>query len=370
MPADLQPRLRILHVVRQYPPSVGGLEEYVSQLVEKQSASSRVTVLTLDRLFGSSKKLKKIQRIKRSVVVRVRYVGFSRFFVPFVSPKIFRRFDLIHLHALDQLTDLISFYRILDIPPLIVTSHGLIFHTQTLNRLKEVYFKTISRATLARVKKIFAVSRNDQARLEQIGIGSEVLPNPVMPFPWLYQGGRHFIYWGRIAENKSVERLIPFLAQLHKADKDRKLFIVGSGTVHDEERLEGSIRFFNMGATVRRYGYLERSSLQRLLAVCGYTVSASHYEGYGMVQVEGMSAGLLPIMQKNSAFEELLERSRTGLVLDFSDPETAAQRFLEWESGLQDWDRAQARDFALRCTWPTAAARIEATYRDVIASGA
>ena len=49
MDAYSKPPLRVLHVVRQYPPSVGGLEEYVRQLVEKQSGSSHVTVLTLDR---------------------------------------------------------------------------------------------------------------------------------------------------------------------------------------------------------------------------------------------------------------------------------------------------------------------------------
>jgi alpha-1,3-mannosyltransferase len=362
--------LRVLHVVRQYPPSVGGLEEYVRQLVDMQSGSSRVTVLTLDRMFGSARKLKKIQRVNRSIVIRVRYVGFSRFFIPFVSPKLLRRYDLIHLHGLDQFTDLISLYRRLGIPPLIVTSHGLFFHTHKFDKFKDFYFRTISRATLSRAKKIFAVSLTDQNKLQEIGIRSEVLPNPVEPFPWLYAGGRHLIYWGRIAENKSVDRLIPFFAHLRRTDKDRKLFIVGSGTTPDVERLNESIRSAKLTDSIHRLGYLDRAELEALMKTCGYTVSASQYEGYGMVQVEGMSAGILPVMQKNSAFEELSERSGTGLLLDFTEPEVAAEHFLHWEKALHVQERERARRFALGCAWPPAAARIEATYRDVIANEA
>ncbi len=360
--------LRVLHVVRQYPPSVGGLEEYVSQLVERQSGSSRVTVLTLDRVFGSSRKLKRIQRVNHAIVVRVRYVGFRRFFIPFVSPRLLRRYDLIHLHALDQFTDLISLYRWLGIPPIVVTSHGLFFHTHKFDAVKEFYFKTISRTTLSRAKRILAVSRSDQGKLGEIGIRSEVLPNPVEPFPWLYAGRRNLIYWGRIAENKSVDRLIPFFQQIIKTDKNRKLFIVGSGTPSDMQRLTEGIRSAELPQSIIRLGYLDRADLQALIEDCGYTVSASRYEGYGMVQVEGMSAGLLPVMQNNSAFEELFERSGAGLLLDFGNPEAAAERFLDWESTLPEQEHDRARNFALKCAWPPAAARIEAMYRDVIAS--
>jgi len=363
-----KPALRVLHVVRQYPPSVGGLEEYVRQLVERQSGSSRVTVLTLDRVFGSSRKLQRIQRVNHVIVVRVRYVGFRRFFIPFVSPRLLRRYDLIHLHALDQFTDLISLYRSLGIPPIVVTSHGLFFHTRKFDKVKDFYFKTISRSTLSRAKRIFSVSLNDQSKLDEIGIRSEILPNPVEPFPWLYTGRRNLIYWGRISENKSVDRLIPFFKHVVETDKTRKLFIVGSGTSSDMQRLTDGIGSAELSESIFRLGYLDREDLQALITDCGYTVSASRYEGYGMVQVEGMSAGLLPVMQKNAAFEELFERSGAGLLLDFDDPEAAAERFLDWENTLQEQERERARKFALTRAWSPAAARIEAMYRDVIAS--
>lgn len=368
MDAYSKPPLRVLHVVRQYPPSVGGLEEYVRQLVERQSGSSRVTVLTLDRMFGTSRRLKKVQRVNRSIVVRVPYVSFSRFFIPLLSPKFLRRYDIIHLHSLDQFTDLISIYRRLGVPPLIVTSHGLFFHTHKFDKLKNFYFRTISRVTLSQAKKIFAVSRNDQSRLQEIGIRSEVLLNPVEPFPWLYAGGRNLIYWGRIAENKSVDRLIPFFAHLMRADCTRKLFIVGPGTASDEDRLNNKIRAAKLTDSIHRLGYLDCPELQALIKDCGFTVSASQYEGYGLVQVEGMSAGLLPVMQKNSAFQEIFERSATGLLLDFTDAAISAERFLQWEKTQNIQDRERARRFALGCAWPPAAARIQTTYQDAIAS--
>ena len=53
--------MRIVHVVRQFYPAVGGLETMVRELASKQVAASHgVKVVTLDRLFKLGSKLLRV----------------------------------------------------------------------------------------------------------------------------------------------------------------------------------------------------------------------------------------------------------------------------------------------------------------------
>ena len=46
--------MRILHVVRQFAPGIGGMENYVAELARAQGeAGHPTTVLTLDRVFSA-----------------------------------------------------------------------------------------------------------------------------------------------------------------------------------------------------------------------------------------------------------------------------------------------------------------------------
>lgn len=357
---------RILHVVRQFSPSVGGLEAYVGALASRQSAAAPVVILTLNRLFRSPERLKRLERAGRVIIVRVPFIGFARAFLPFFSPAFLRRFDIVHVHALDQLTDLTSLFRLFGAPPFCVTSHGLFFHTAALSGIKRWYFRLISRRTLARAAAIFAISRTDKDKLSEIGISSELLPNPVAPFPLLYEGGRDLIYWGRLSENKAVHKLVAFCAELAKLAPGRKLHIVGTGDQAIKDDLLRRIDAARLERSLSYHGYLERPALERLMVRCGYAISASRYEGYGMAQVEAMTAGLLPVMQPNSAFRELRDASQSGLLLDFDAPAAAAKQFLAWEETLRPEQRAHARAFGLSRSWTSVVQEVNAVYDSIL----
>src|SRR5262249_47515412 len=49
----------------------------------------------------------------------------------------------------------------------------------------------------------------------------------------------------------------------------------------------------------------------------------------GLTAVEGMSAGLIPLLSNIPPFRRLLEQTGVGLILDFSDVEAAANLFFE-----------------------------------------
>lgn len=355
---------KILHIVRQYIPSVGGLEEHVQNLVRLQSEQGPVFLLTFNRIFGKPGKLPSIERHGRVVVIRVPLVGYRRAFLPLVSRALINRFDLVHVHGLDQWADLVSLLRRRGGPPFVVTTHGLFFHTERQRRLKALYFSAISRRSLSNAAHVFAVSRNDQARLREIGIESIHVRNPVTPFDCEYRGGSDLIYVGRFSENKNLTKLIPFAAELRRRGWSHKLHIVGEGDDRIRRLLEASIAFHGLEDIAILHGYVERDAVAALLPRCGYAVSASRYEGYGMAMVEAMSAGLLPVMHPNSGFRELNNECPCGLLVDFENPERAAADFLEWQSTATEGHRTRARSHALGQSWRALATLLEGHYAE------
>jgi alpha-1,3-mannosyltransferase len=64
--------------------------------------------------------------------------------------------------------------------------------------------------------------------------------------------------------------------------------------------------------------------VRRLLGRASLFVSASEFEGFGLVLVEALSAGLVPIVQPNAAFAALAAKLPAVRLADFSRPEAAA----------------------------------------------
>ncbi|RUV31278.1 glycosyltransferase, partial [Mesorhizobium sp. M1A.T.Ca.IN.004.03.1.1] len=68
----------------------------------------------------------------------------------------------------------------------------------------------------------------------------------------------------------------------------------------------------------------ENDTIRRIIAEASIFASASEYEGFGLVALEAMSAGLLPVLNANDAFSTLADRHPVLLLADFTNPESAA----------------------------------------------
>jgi alpha-1,3-mannosyltransferase len=74
--------MEVVHIVRQYLPSVGGLEDAVQNLCSNLSRREgvKVRIITLDRLFSEpSKKLPQREIIAGIPVTRISYFGSNRY---------------------------------------------------------------------------------------------------------------------------------------------------------------------------------------------------------------------------------------------------------------------------------------------------
>jgi alpha-1,3-mannosyltransferase len=102
---------------------------------------------------------------------------------------------------------------------------------------------------------------------------------------------------------------------------------------------------------------------------CSVIASASEYEGFGIMAVEGLSAGLFPLLSDIPPFRRLVDRTGVGMVADFADPEVAASRFIRrW--GTIEADYGRHRDAAIAAAspygWAGASRAYESLYDEAL----
>jgi alpha-1,3-mannosyltransferase len=344
-------RLKVLHVVRQYPPSTGGLENYVQELSQRQAEKHEVAVLTLDRVFGCKERLPQSDRHGNVRIYRIPFIGWRRLFLPLVRPKFIKQYDIVHIHAADQLLDILSLMNVGASAKLFMTTHGLFFHTETLAEVKKLYLSTITRWSLGQHRAVFAVSGNDAETLKKVGVEAVLLRNPIVPLGDFICEGNDLLYVGRISTNKRIEALIEFMGHVRRTHPSLRLHLVGGDTENLWPQLAEQVRARKLEDNVFYHGFLSNDDLASLARTCGFTVSASRYEGFGLSVVEGMSVGLLPFLHENAAFRETHVLSGVGRLTNFDDPEGAARDFAEWQPTVSRHDRETASSFAHSQSW-------------------
>ncbi len=161
--------MKVLQVVRQYKPAVGGLETFVSELATHlQDSGVETEVLTLNRNFVDGTKLPP-QSIEAGIKVRrITYFGSKRYPIALSTIRYLTQFDLIHVHAVDSFVDYLSILKPFHRKPIILSTHGGFFHTKNQEKLKQYYFNTVTKLVLKNVNTVIACSNNDASIFERI----------------------------------------------------------------------------------------------------------------------------------------------------------------------------------------------------------
>src|SRR5690349_11548212 len=129
--------MRVLHVVRQFHPSIGGLESVVAGLAGEQRRNGiAAEVLTLDRLFHdpTRRRLPATDQVGDIPIRRIPFAGSRRY--PLAAPVLrhLRGFDLVHVHGVDFFSDFLAATQPLHKRPLVLSTHGGFFHTSFARR--------------------------------------------------------------------------------------------------------------------------------------------------------------------------------------------------------------------------------------------
>ena len=364
--------MQILHVVRQFWPATGGLENFVLELATEQVRNGiRPHVLTLNRIHSRpGAVLKPVDEVRGIGVRRIGYWGSRRYPVAPACVLGLRSYDIIHVHGVDFFCDYFAATKSLHGRPLVLSTHGGFFHTPGYRRLKQIFFNVITRWSLKRYRMVLASSINDEeifrpitgARLHRIDNGvdttklADTASNTFKPA---------LIYFGRFSSNKGLSALISTFVSLKRLVPEASLHLVGNDYDGVLPKLQAQISNAPITGGIHIYTEVDDAGLRAILNRCSVFVSASEYEGFGLTLVEGMSAGLIPIVSRIPSFGAIINEARIGIALDFTNPEQAACEIALYMERIKA-DYAAMRSTAIgashRYSWSQVAKTFQACY--------
>jgi alpha-1,3-mannosyltransferase len=320
----------IVHVVRQFLPNRGGMEDVVANLARQTlKRGYRVRVVTLDSLFTAPEKKLPLREIIDGIeVVRIPWSGSSRY--P-VAPQVFRHIgdaDLIHVHAIDFFFDAFAWGRLLHRKPMVVTTHGGFFHTKKFLVIKKVWFSTLTRLSAMAYRQVVCCSASDLSQFIRIVPDGITIENGADIGKFADIGSRaperRIVTIGRFSVNKRLDNLLDAGAALVRRNPDWHLDIVGAESDLNAADLKREIAERSLEKSVTLSISPDNQAIREIIAKASLFASASEYEGFGLVALEAMSAGLLPVLNANEAYRALAGRHEAIALADFTKPDAAA----------------------------------------------
>jgi alpha-1,3-mannosyltransferase len=339
--------MNVVHVVRQYLPSVGGLEEVVRNLALQQSRSGRYTptVLTLNRVFRTGGTLLPAAETLDGVAVqRLAYAGSERYpLCPQVAGAL-RNADLVHVHGIEFFFDYLALLHPLMRKPLLASTHGGFFHSGFATRLKKIYFRTVTRLSARAYQKVIATSENDGQLFSPVVPANklQVIENGVDMTKFAAAAATDLrpvmIYFGRWSVNKGLLESIDVLAALcqQQPEVPWRLLIAGREYDLDAKALQDYAQAHGVADRIALHPNPGVYELRLLIGLASYFLCLSHHEGFGIAPIEAISAGLIPLLSPIPPFVRLFQTTGAGALLDATTPAQQAWQIILLHAQLAD----------------------------------
>ena len=195
-------------------------------------------------------------------------------------------------------------------------------------------FRFVERGLVARARSVIAITETlrrflvvrlglPEEKIEVIRYGLDVLPrawghNPPLDLP---EGSRMLLAIARLVEQKGLDTAIRALPAIHSAHPDVVLVIAGDGP--ERERLAALARELGVADAVRMPG--RAGDVAEWLARAELLVHPARWEGFGLVLLEAMLAGVPAVASAVSAIPEVVAEGETGVLVPPDDPDALAQ---------------------------------------------
>ena len=362
--------MRILQVARQFYPKIGGIESCVLNLSRGLIARGHnVEVVTLDRDIGNRRHLEGPSEIDSIRIHRIPYFGPRRYPVAPSWLRFIDDFDVVHIHAIDFFIDSAALARSVGFhrKPIIVTTHGGIFHTTAWRGLKDVYWRLVLKRTLGAAAAVVAVSDNDSALFSSI-----VPPQKLVTIPngidLAFVDARaprvrgRVVCVGRVSSAKAIDKVIQLIAAVAPEFEELELVIAGPDENGTIKALQQEADALGLKSRVRILGELPLNEFAGLVASSHLFISAAPHEGFGITTVEALSAGVPVLVTRTGIHAQVVRPHKNGWFWSGSpDAEAAAtlrEALLLPDARLNEMQRA-ARESAVPFDWKSTTDRYE-----------
>lgn len=360
--------MKIVHIVRQFLPSVGGLEDVVFNLASEQIKSGNtVKVFTANTDFQANTKLPLVSIESGIPVQRYPWYGSERYPISRLPINELNTFDVVHVHAVDFFVEYLSLQKRLGRlkSRLVLTTHGGFFHTNKQSGLKKLFFKTITPFSLSQFDAVTCCSVNDYELFKNLNHNVSLIENGVgfqkLGKAQSEQKGNVFIYFGRFSENKRIVELVELFSEVDCPDT--RLKIIGRSKTGDVEAIRNKINELGCTERIMLLTDINDQKILQHVASARFTVSASAYEGFGLSVVELMAYGLVPLLSAEPpSFKRFVEESGVGMqfTLDKSSLEQAIHHL------TSQWTESQgqsAQNYAKQFAWTAVAEKYLNVYQ-------
>jgi alpha-1,3-mannosyltransferase len=351
--------LRVAHLATAFWPHTGGLETFVLELATRSRTADISPIVLTPNITPDGVPLPESDEVQGIPIRRFPILPFRYYKPPRLPVAELRAADVLHVHSPRALLDFAVFNKLRHGRPIVLSTHGGLFHAAEQTTLKRLYFYGFHRAMQRFVDLTVASSRSDFDEFAPVAPAGRLvlIENGVAlePFEQLPPVPRHperLLYVGRQAENKQIEKLLATVGELKRRGSSLRLRLVGpehpiNGPALREIALREGL---TVGRDVEFVGPVSQQQLIEEYASARFFVSAARHEGFGISAVEAMAGGCVPILNDIPVFRYLVTERKTGHLVPFDEPTRAAMRIEQIASGdvspLAERARARAWDFA------------------------
>jgi len=212
--------------------------------------------------------------------------------------------DVINLHHSTLFLGLIGMKNV------IVTYHGSP-PAYGISKYPRAFINFLGKISLRFARKVISISEYLKRELVKFGVPEEkiiVIPNGVgEEFKPTWKDKNYMLFVGRLEKHKRVDELIKLAKEINF-----KLKIVGDGPERKKlENLANKIR-----APVTFVGKVSRKKLIKLYQECSFFVSASRWEGFGLIFLEANACGKPVIGYNLAAIKERIKDGFNGFLVE------------------------------------------------------
>lgn len=333
--------MRVL-LITQWKPSKGGVVTHVQNLVKH--SKNTFDILTYPRYLN-------IPVIRALIFV---LTGLLR--------GISRDFDLIHAHYAVPQGLLGVLLKKIKKKPLVLTIHG----SDILGLGNSPVFKPLVKWVLINSDAVIAVSRFLKEKAQELGAEDEKVRV-------IYAGvqgragrgvhgpGKRVVFIGSLVKQKGADILIKAFKTVEKKHMEAELVIVGDGKErHRLEKLADELKI-----NAHFLGYAD--DVERVLMESRVLVLPSRTEGFGLVLLEAMRAGVPVVATSVGGIPEIIENERNGLLVEKDDTVSLAAAIIRIfeDPSLRNKLISEGRKTAEKYSWSRMADEVDILYKEL-----
>ena len=161
------------------------------------------------------------------------------------------------------------------------------------------------------------------------------------------------MHLGALSKDKGIEAALEVFAKLHGLNQSYEFWVVGKGDRTYVEHLKKHAQELGVADRITWWGFVSESKKTELLAKTHVVINPSHYEGWGLVNIEANMQRTPVVGFDVAGLRDSIQTGKTGILVPFGDTEKMADKThtLLTDTTLYTTMSKNAYNWAKKFTW-------------------